>query len=281
MLRKILLILTVIILITSTITGFYVFCRNNAQITALKIKINDKASQIKTFNVKPNDAIALPIVIEGEAPGSWFFESSFPIEITSLSDQSVIVKTVAKAKSNWMTNEMVPFSASIPESNYSGGAIIRLKKDNPSGLLKNDKIVEIPITIVLKTPGVTKEILIFFATSGGSDDCVTVSPVKRIIPIGNEAVARFAVDDLLKGPTVQEKSLGYITEINQDVKINKLTLSDGLLKIDFNDALQSKVGGSCRVTLIRSQIENTLKQFSTVRKVVISVNGQSEGILQP
>jgi len=45
--------------------------------------------------------------------------------------------------------------------------------------------------------------------------------------------------------------------------------------------LQYQVGGSCRVSAIRAQIIETLKQFSTVKNVVISINGRTEDILQP
>jgi len=45
--------------------------------------------------------------------------------------------------------------------------------------------------------------------------------------------------------------------------------------------LEEAVGGSCRVTAIRSQIEQTLKQFSTVQSVIISIDNRTEDILQP
>jgi len=41
------------------------------------------------------------------------------------------------------------------------------------------------------------------------------------------------------------------------------------------------VAGSCRVGAIRAQIEETLKQFPTVQNVIISVNGNTENILEP
>jgi spore germination protein GerM len=52
-------------------------------------------------------------------------------------------------------------------------------------------------------------------------------------------------------------------------------------RVDFDEQLNYQVGGSCRVMAIRAQIEQTLKQFSTVDSVIISVNGQTEGILEP
>lgn len=51
--------------------------------------------------------------------------------------------------------------------------------------------------------------------------------------------------------------------------------------IDFESSLQEGVGGSCRVENIRSQIERRLKQFPFIKDVVISVEGNSEEVLQP
>jgi len=73
----------------------------------------------------------------------------------------------------------------------------------------------------------------------------------------------------------------YFTSICPCVKIQKLTIADGIAKVDFDQVLENAVGGSCRVTAIRAQINETLKQFSTVKEVIISVNGRTEDILQP
>jgi len=45
--------------------------------------------------------------------------------------------------------------------------------------------------------------------------------------------------------------------------------------------LEFQVGGSCRVSAIRAEIIQTLKQFSTIKEVIISINNRTEDILQP
>jgi len=45
--------------------------------------------------------------------------------------------------------------------------------------------------------------------------------------------------------------------------------------------LEFQVGGSCRVAAISAQIMETLKQFPTVKDVIISINSRTEDILQP
>ena len=51
--------------------------------------------------------------------------------------------------------------------------------------------------------------------------------------------------------------------------------------IDFNTRFNEGVGGSCRVMGIRAEIENTLNSLPDIDATVISVGGQTEGILEP
>lgn len=111
-------------------------------------------------------------------------------------------------------------------------------------------------------------------------DCSKVYPVTRSIE-QTEQVARAALEELFKGPTSQEKTDGYFTSINAGVKIQKLTIENETAKVDFDEQLEFQVGGSCRTASIRSQIRETLEQFSTVKNVIISIDGRTEDILQP
>ena len=90
-----------------------------------------------------------------------------------------------------------------------------------------------------------------------------------------------ALEELLKGITVGEGDLGYLTNINSGVKIKKLTIENGIAKVDFSAQLENGVGGSCRTSAIIAQIKATLKQFPTVQTVVISIDGRTENVLQP
>jgi len=89
------------------------------------------------------------------------------------------------------------------------------------------------------------------------------------------------LEELLKGPNNKESENSFSTSINYGAKINKLIIENGVAKVDFDGQLQNGVGGSCRVSAIRSQITQTLKQFPGVKGVIISINGRTEDILQP
>lgn len=111
-------------------------------------------------------------------------------------------------------------------------------------------------------------------------ECSNVLAVEREIPKTTD-VAMEAITELLKGPTNAEKNEGYVTSINSGVEVQSLTIQNGVAKIDFNEQLQYQVGGSCKTSAIIAQIQQTLKQFSAVNSVVISINGKTEDILQP
>lgn len=86
---------------------------------------------------------------------------------------------------------------------------------------------------------------------------------------------------LLEGPTAAEKKSGFFTTINPNLKTPQITLTNGVLRVNFAADFEQAVGGSCRVAAIRSQITNTLKQFPEVKEVIISVEGRVEDVLQP
>ena len=113
-----------------------------------------------------------------------------------------------------------------------------------------------------------------------STDCVTTKMFPRPI-IKTQSVGLMSLLELLKGPTSSEKAQGAVAVIPEETKLNSLRLSGTTAYADFNYGLDAGVGGSCRVQAIRAEIENTLKQFSTIKDVVISINGRIEDILQP
>ena len=144
---------------------------------------------------------------------------------------------------------------------------------------ENDKKIEIPVLI---SPSQIMSVKAFFSNNNLDKDitCLKVFPVERQVA-KTTAVARAALEELLKGPSEQESAQDFYTSINSGVLIQGLTIADGTAKVDFNETMEKDMGGSCRVSAIRAQIVETLKQFSTVKDVIISVNGRTEDILQP
>lgn len=92
--------------------------------------------------------VTTPLQVTGKARGYWYFEASFPIIVTDW-DGLIIGEGYATAEGDWMTEDFVPFTATVdftlpPDTPYRRGTII-FKKDNPSGLPEHDDALEIPV----------------------------------------------------------------------------------------------------------------------------------------
>ncbi|MFA5886905.1 MAG: GerMN domain-containing protein [Patescibacteria group bacterium] len=244
---------------------------------------NNESAPIKINNLSPGQIIQSPLIIEGEARGYWFFEASFPVKLYDENNQLIgaTIAQVTPAGENWMTDNFVPFRAEL-NFNYttSTKGILVLEKDNPSGLPENYAELRVPVKFLSSSEKI--KIKIFFNNNklDPAVSCNKVFPVEREI-IKTPAIARAALTELLAGPTLGEEKDGFVKIIGSDVKIQSLTIENGVAKVDFNEQLEAGSGGSCRAAAIIAQINATLKQFLSVKTVVISINGRSDDILQP
>lgn len=133
------------------------------------------------------------------------------------------------------------------------------------------------------TSGGALVVQVFFGNSEEDPqalDCSHVYPVERRIP-PTDAVARSAIEELLEGPTSEERRQGYFTSLNRGVPIRKLEIENRTAWIDFGRAFEDGVAGSCRVEAVRAQVERTLLQFPSVHSVRITVEGREATALQP
>ncbi|QSH39525.1 hypothetical protein JXR01_00740 [Candidatus Kaiserbacteria bacterium] len=113
---------------------------------------NPKHALITLDSPMPNATISSPLEIRGKARGYWFFEASFPAVLTNW-DGLIIAEIPVQAQSEWMTEDLVSFTASMDfESPYKEGdpdfmkrGTLILEKDNPSGLPEHDDAYEITV----------------------------------------------------------------------------------------------------------------------------------------
>jgi hypothetical protein len=99
-------------------------------------------------NIKDNQNVSNPIIIEGKARGNWFFEATFPVQLID-ADGNIIASTTARALSDWATSSFVDFTATLEytESTSTDRALIVLSKDNPSGNPEFDQSIYIPVIL--------------------------------------------------------------------------------------------------------------------------------------
>lgn len=75
--------------------------------------------------------VTSPLVIEGTAPGDWYFEAQFPVQLRA-SDGALLAEAPARAQSDWMTEAPVPFRAELSFSvTQETPATLVLQEDMP------------------------------------------------------------------------------------------------------------------------------------------------------
>jgi len=240
-------------------------------------------SGIDVFMPKANGEVTSPLEILGTVDGNGWIGFEGQVGTVKLVDNEgkELAFEILQATGEWMQTS-VNFKATLDFiSLYEGEGKLIFNNENPSGLPENNREFILPVKIAKTVEGIIQTKLYFNNNEMDPEySCQKVFPVDRGIG-QTQAVARATLEELLKGPTRQEILDGFFTSINPDVEIQKLTIENGVAKVDFDSNLEKNVGGSCRVSAIRNQITQTLLQFTTIKSVVISIDGRTEDILQP
>lgn len=244
---------------------------------ATEIKIVSSPGII-VYSPKSGDEVGLPLVITGVVR---VFENQFNYRLKDVNG-SVLVSGPAQGigEGEMSQYKELRIEVSYPAPKGTKGIVEVFDYSAKDGS-EIDKVV-VPIVFGNVESTTLK---VYFGNSvkdPGGLNCNKTYPTDRRIA-KTDAPARVAVEEMLAGPTNEEKAKGFFSSISYDpeIGIQSLTIDKGVAKIDFSAALDKQSGGSCRVSAIRSQITNTLKQFSTVKSVVISIDGRTEDILQP
>lgn len=236
-----------------------------------EVQTPDPNANIVVSSPRKGEKLEIPFKIIGQAR---VFENQLAFRVLDVQGR-VIREGIVTAQSPDV-GQFGPFEAEVSSiANFEGGnATIEVFSHSAmDGSVINK--VSLPVTISKEN---TQIINIFLGKN--DSDCSEVFAIPRLVAT-TEAPGRVALTELLGGPTSQEKSQGFFSSINAGVSLQSLTITNGVARVDFSPALDEGVGGSCRVTAIRSQITNTLKQFPTVKEVIISINGRTQDILQP
>lgn len=227
--------------------------------------------------------ITSPAKITGYVNGDGWIGFEGQVGTVELIDENnnSLGTAVLMAKTEW-TELPIEFEANLEFNKIiEGKGNLIFRNENPSGMDSNSRELKLPVVIGVSNPETIK-LKVYFNNNNLDPEisCNKVFNTERIVA-KTEGVARAAIEELLKGPTEAEKSAGYYTNINAGTNIQKLIIENGTAKVDFNNKLESGIGGSCMVSAIRAQITETLKQFNTIQNVVISIDGRTEDILQP
>ncbi|HAZ17114.1 MAG: hypothetical protein A3H59_01320 [Candidatus Jacksonbacteria bacterium RIFCSPLOWO2_02_FULL_43_9] len=228
---------------------------------------------IKVTEPVPFAKVGLPITIKGEART---FESTVNIRLTN-SDKSILTEDIAMAQ--------------VPDSGIFGPFSIELSYPKPKtnqGFVEvfeysakdGAEISKITIPITFAQQDTTTVSLFFNNTSHDPNlpDCSIVYPIERRIAVTGDTNLQ-AIKELIKGPSLIEQTAGYISSIPQTAKLNTITSENNNIIVDFSNL--DIQGGSCAVMAVRAQIIETIKALTQIENITISIQGETEDILQP
>ena len=134
-------------------------------------------------------------------------------------------------------------------------------------------VVSIPVRLPTTSMKTT-----FYMSANSNTDCSEVIPVELDVTRSNLPVETALRALLAVGPTMSSKR----SAIPPDTTLRSIVVKNGTATVVLSPELQNYGGGSCNVQAIRAQIESTLKQFSSIKNVIISVEGKTpEETLQP
>lgn len=106
---------------------------------------DDLSDFIIVDSPQPEQIITSPLLIEGQARGTWFFEASFPVRLLD-ADGNIIAEYYAQTEEEWMTEEFISFSSRLEfVAPATDTGTLVLIKDNPSDIREYDAQLEIPI----------------------------------------------------------------------------------------------------------------------------------------
>ncbi len=86
-------------------------------------------------------------------------------------------------------------------------------------------------------------------------------------------VARYAVEELLAGPTGPEKAWGLSTTVPVGTQLNGVEIDEGVATVDLSREFESG-GGSLSMLLRVAQVVCTLTQFNEVETVAFKLDGE-------
>jgi spore germination protein GerM len=112
------------------------------------------------------------------------------------------------------------------------------------------------------------------------EDCSKVFPVTRKIP-KTSSVATAALNELFRGTTPEEEAKQFSAFPAADTNgiLKTVTVKNRVAFVNFNSRVLTQMGNattSCGGAAFFGQVEKTLTQFPTIKRVIYAVEGNTD-----
>lgn len=260
---------------------FFVLPQNTAQAPVIPVgdsgvPVEETLQNIIVAEPVAGDVVGFPLTIIGQAR---VFEAVFQYRV--IDDMGVVLAEGHAMADASDVGEFGSFAVSVhyDKPTVARGVVEVFSLSAKDG--SEQDMVRIPVVFA---PNVaTQEISVFFPSHASLDyvgDCSFVQEVSRRVPAG-VAVAQMAMNELLKG-VLPFEDRELFSLIPSTASVRSLFIEEGVATITFTHGSFEGIAGSCAVINIRTQIEATLKQFSSVTSVIILEEGKTaDEVLQP
>jgi len=224
-----------------------------------------------------NALVASPLAVKGQITnltGVVFFQLKDQWD-NVIATSSVVLNLGNKEWRNYQVN----LSFSRPSSQK--GILQAYMADNKE--ISNRNLITIPLIFKEFEKPIIKVYFSNIKEDPELKNCSKVYPAEWVFEPTSQ-ILDAALEALFGGVNEEEMKAGFVTNLpekEKGVKVQKIEIKEDKAYVDFNQALQAGVSGACRVAAIKSQIIETLKQFSNIKDVVISIDGKTKGILKP
>lgn len=219
--------------------------------------------------------ITLPITIKGQ---SSTFEGNVPFTIKETSGRVLISSCTMGGSMGFGPFEKKLEYLFAGPANASENVTLTITEEDMSGRTAGQTIL-LPLKLTLPE---SQTIKLFFRKQLSAFNSCEVYPIELVIP-KTEGIARKSLELLASGIpcglNLFKNEYAYIVNsVNYGTKINSISIdSQGVARVDFDAKLLEKIGyfgnDTCEKSAIRAQITQTLLQFSTIKSVIISVDG--------
>ncbi|WP_373531039.1 GerMN domain-containing protein [Vampirovibrio sp.] len=115
-------------------------------------------------------------------------------------------------------------------------------------------------------------VAVYFSKYQGSRSIVE-DVIRKVPETAKAEQLQFALSELLKGPSVEEKSQGFYTEIPAGTKLIAVHQEPKRVRINLSQPF-SGGGGSTSMTQRLEELKRTVKAVDAEREVIIEVDGK-------
>lgn len=216
-----------------------------------------------------------------------------PIEISGRARvfEGLVLFRVRDSQNNIIANSSIETGIGAPEWGAYSISLNYPQPPTPSGFIEvytqsakdgsDQDLISLPVQFAdYKNPVVN----IYFSNINKDPEllnCDVVYPVTRKIPFSDNILGR-VLGVLFDGLTEAEVEQGFVNNLPEEgVQLISMSLATTTLTLDFNKGLGERVSGTCRTTAIRAQLTQTMSQFEIIDEIIISIEGETEDILQP